>query len=588
MRCLVRYMYFLLFMSGLVCCKRRFDPHDPIPLLVHVDTTNAYNTFLRVKGLNEIWTDSIYRGLLVYLYDSDQYELLYQHTLYYKKLSGQKIEKKALIAKSEGVAYNFFSKYDSSEYFLDEAIVLYTKLHRPEDIADCYYNQAINYFHQGDYAQTFSCEYKALDIYEQLNDSAEIYRVKVEIGDDYLHIGEYDKALPILTSCQRYFHIHKDEPKESYAESLVGQCYFGKHDWYKALEYVKISLSIRVKNNDQIGISGSLNNMSAIYLQLRQWEKADSGFNVSLAILRQLHDERQIPIVKENIANCLLQMGHIKEAEQMLLTSIDTAVQKKQEVILVHAYMLLYNINKEKKDYKAALCYYELYKKNYDTVFNRDKAQIIEDLNVKYDTKQKEIRIVQLNADKKIETLKKNLYLITLLFTAIGAIAVFLFLLERNRRGKRHLELAQKELEDNALELSRFTNSILSKNKIIEELESRSQYKAQQHIQEDDNKEQLGQLYQLKILTEDDWHQFKILFDKVYPGFISMLRERYPDLAPAEERQCLLIKLKISNKESAAMLGISSEGIKKNRYRLKKRFDLSEQDDLDGFVLRLK
>ncbi len=63
-----------------------------------------------------------------------------------------------------------------------------------------------------------------------------------------------------------------------------------------------------------------------------------------------------------------------------------------------------------------------------------------------------------------------------------------------------------------------------------------------------------------------------------------MLREKYPDLSPAEERQFLLIKLNINNKESAVMLGISLPSVKKNRYRLKKQFDLSEQEDLDKFV----
>ncbi len=125
------------------------------------------------------------------------------------------------------------------------------------------------------------------------------------------------------------------------------------------------------------------------------------------------------------------------------------------------------------------------------------------------------------------------------------------------------------------------------KNKQIEELEEELRstlQQAEEASRTEQNNQQLSQLYQLKILTEDDWHNFKILFDKVHPGFINRLRAQIPDLAPAEERQFLLIKLNIDNKEAADMLGISAEGVKKNRYRLKKRFGLDDQANLDEFV----
>jgi DNA-binding CsgD family transcriptional regulator len=99
--------------------------------------------------------------------------------------------------------------------------------------------------------------------------------------------------------------------------------------------------------------------------------------------------------------------------------------------------------------------------------------------------------------------------------------------------------------------------------------------------------ETLSELYQFKILTEGDWQQFKMLFDKVHPGYINGLRKKFPDLSPAEERQFLLIKLDIDNKECANMLGISAPSVKKNRYRLKKKFNLAEQDSLDDFVRNL-
>ena len=94
----------------------------------------------------------------------------------------------------------------------------------------------------------------------------------------------------------------------------------------------------------------------------------------------------------------------------------------------------------------------------------------------------------------------------------------------------------------------------------------------------------LSELYRFKILTEEDWLQYKQLFDKVYPGFINQLRTMFPGLAAGEERQVMFTKLNMNSKECANMLGITVDSVKKNRYRLKKKFSLSKADDLNDYV----
>ena len=138
----------------------------------------------------------------------------------------------------------------------------------------------------------------------------------------------------------------------------------------------------------------------------------------------------------------------------------------------------------------------------------------------------------------------------------------------------------------NKKELHTFTNRLLTKNKSIEELENKLHQTTEKNPSTDSSiqDKQISALFQLKILTEDDWTEFKMRFDKVYPGYINKLRAQYPELAPGDQRQFLLIKLNIETKECANMLGISIDSIKKNRYRLKKKFNLSEKESLDEFV----
>jgi DNA-binding CsgD family transcriptional regulator len=91
-------------------------------------------------------------------------------------------------------------------------------------------------------------------------------------------------------------------------------------------------------------------------------------------------------------------------------------------------------------------------------------------------------------------------------------------------------------------------------------------------------------LYNQSILTNADWTSFKNYFEKAYPGYILKLRNAHDSITEAEERMFLFIKLNLTNKESAAMLGISVDSIKKTRHRLRKRLNIDEETDLDGYV----
>jgi DNA-binding CsgD family transcriptional regulator len=77
------------------------------------------------------------------------------------------------------------------------------------------------------------------------------------------------------------------------------------------------------------------------------------------------------------------------------------------------------------------------------------------------------------------------------------------------------------------------------------------------------------------ILTDADWEKFKQYFNSVYPDFVLALKTKSPKLSSAELRLVMLAKMGLSTKESAAMLGISIDAVKKGRYRLRKKLNLS-------------
>ncbi|MEO6758783.1 MAG: hypothetical protein ABIO24_04955, partial [Saprospiraceae bacterium] len=91
-------------------------------------------------------------------------------------------------------------------------------------------------------------------------------------------------------------------------------------------------------------------------------------------------------------------------------------------------------------------------------------------------------------------------------------------------------------------------------------------------------------LFENRILTEADWASFKIYFEKAHPGYLLRLRSNYPALSEGEERLFLFIKLNLTTKEAASILGISAESVKKARNRLRKKIELEEEVLLEEFI----
>lgn len=96
----------------------------------------------------------------------------------------------------------------------------------------------------------------------------------------------------------------------------------------------------------------------------------------------------------------------------------------------------------------------------------------------------------------------------------------------------------------------------------------------------------LEKLRKATILTEDDWLSFKELFEKVHRHFFVRLKETYSDLSPAETRLFALIRLDLSTKEMATMLGVSPETIRQTKWRMRKKMNLPEYLALEEVASR--
>jgi len=138
-------------------------------------------------------------------------------------------------------------------------------------------------------------------------------------------------------------------------------------------------------------------------------------------------------------------------------------------------------------------------------------------------------------------------------------------------RDLRLLE-ADRELQDARIQLEALARSVSEK---------------EQAAQTTENQELIEQLNRQVVLTEEGWNKFSELFGKVYPGFQYQIKERYPSLTPAEIRCLAMEKLHFSNKEMAALQGISANAVMVTKHRIRKKLGFASHAELVGFVQSL-
>jgi hypothetical protein len=154
--------------------------------------------------------------------------------------------------------------------------------------------------------------------------------------------------------------------------------------------------------------------------------------------------------------------------------------------------------------------------------------------------------------------------------------------LEKRKADEEKLSM-ELEMESARNQLNVVTTNMFEKTGLIEKLEE--QLKGNEATAE--YQSILSDITRLTILTETDWSEFKSIFETMYPGFFIKLTNKFPEITSAEQRMAALTRLHLSSRQIASMLGISIDSVHKSRQRLRQRFKVGTETNLDEMVAAL-
>jgi tetratricopeptide (TPR) repeat protein len=466
-------------------------------------------------------------------------------------------------------------------------------------------------------------------------------KVKIKIHESYLNkaISGKETAKEFYGHLFLFVDFYKDQnyvavtkhllQADSIAElsgnkSWLGAIYMRKgtmsdavsHNYEESIINYKMAVKLCTEAGDSLCIAESLEQISSMYGFLEKYDTADKYFTMALPLLKKFADKQEMALAYNNYSNLLSFKQHFSEAilyvdsavnmardnndtykEMMYMNNMasdyadvgqyDKAIGIYQNCLgineknkwadrRINNYNGLVEAFEKKGDYRHAFEYLKAFYLLNDSLRGQEVQLKIAELNAKYEPESKEL-IIEKDQQKLMrinQSLAKRNFLI-ILIALLVIMGVFFW--------QWQVLKTKFKLRQNRESLSGLTKMLLEKNTVILELEEKLVSHIGTNDQSTDSKD-LENLSNQRILTDADWTSFKTQFEKAYPEYLFRLRAVFPNLSSAEERLFLLIKLKLKTKEKAAILGISVDSVKKARFRLRKRINLTEDVQLDNFI----
>jgi tetratricopeptide (TPR) repeat protein len=550
-----------------------------------------------------------------------------------------------------GWYYNSQSKYDSATSFFKQSLLTVANDDIKETIA-AYRGlgqTSIRISTQDSARSYFITALKLAEKYNFYKQQAEIHN---GLGNSYIEENNFEHALEeYFTGANLYDSLLHDPIGYSTSLLNIGNVHFVLGNLEKALSYSRLGSKQAEDNNHYNGIAYGHKLLGRIYRKLHKTDSAIIEYNVALKTYLQRGDKQsaaEIELSLGNIhydisqydtalthlekANALALAIHgiselayiysstgftyyaLKEPDKAILYFDSSRLYAKKinnPYLLMDAYSVLSEIEKENKNYQRALKFNEQLTALKDSVTVSENRKAVEELNLKYESEKKQAAINLLQKDQRISRFSTYALFGILLFV----IMIAFFVINRSRlklevekkigEKERELSLQQKELYESELktkqlqqerlkqeiefknkELTTYTLNLIQKNEILEELKT--------ILQQLDKTNDPGQLNtilkKLKYSAQLDkeWDGFKRYFEQVHTGFFDSLLNQYPELTAADLKLCALLKLNLESKEIATLLGISPESVKVSRSRLRKKLSLELEQNLTIFLSALK
>jgi tetratricopeptide (TPR) repeat protein len=485
------------------------------------------------------------------------------------------------------------------------------------------------YTQRGEYAKALEYYIKAENLAEKKQWKHQMSISLTNIGIVYHNLSNEGEALGYYKRAINVLEGSGNKDNIPHILSDIGIIYANEKEYANALTYYKKAYALSKNKKDVLKIILAIN-ISDAYNKLGKFKEAQ----------KYLLEVKHLPSVIQlkqywqvNYAESIFLEGKVAEAQaiidnlipkinrnnnndcyfyaQQLLSKIYLKQDKIQLAILaakeglknasilkdkVELYSQLSQLYFKNKEYNNAIAFK-------DSVINTNQ-QISKLMNRGlFESNKVKLRVQEYQNEVKINKEKyqaeRRLFVIAIIFSVL--LFFFIYRAQKNKiiKQKQEKQLAENEKVIFDLEIETLKNSIAEKNRrlstkalylsgrneLIEEVVN-----SLSKIPEVSQQKQVATyLKKLKeyIKPETEWDDFVVHFEKVNPGFLKTLKERYPELTAKDIRFLCYVYMNLDAKELSIVFNVTPDACRRREKRLLQKMNLNADDSLFEHLLKI-
>lgn len=471
---------------------------------------------------------------------------------------------------------------------------------------ELFYRASVSHMHLGNYSKKFEYAVRGLELAKKLNDEwmiASLYRqigsvMDYPIGDTegalkYLKkANEYSGALDSMSQCGLLLDI--GQTSGSAAQHDSAEFYFQKafnhmtadssmwfdacnfytgylvyNEFYdKAEPYVKYVLEESKRSGFINGTIGAEANMAWIEHARKNYKEALAYADQALAKANEIDSDYYILLVLEIRSEILKEYG-----------TKDQRIQSLQEYI----------------DYEQA----------YEKAQGSDSLL---QLKVKFETQEFQTLLAKLSdSNQALQTTSSiTKKVASVLGLALIGFGIFTFLRSRQRKAHiadlqrqfestkkdrlklqeeyekaiEQLELKKRELTSTALFIQKKNEALKSVRKLLEQLNLSADQAKNIELRS------AKKIVDSSVTIDNNWEAFRYYFEQLHPAFIKNVKSQFPKVTQNDLRCLAYIKMGLTDKEIARILGITTASFQKFKYRLNKKLNAANGTKVQDIIER--
>ncbi|MDO6470449.1 hypothetical protein [Maribacter sp. 1_MG-2023] len=312
----------------------------------------------------------------------------------------------------------------------------------------------------------------------------------------------------------------------------------------------------------------------------------------------QKNEPTYLVLIYKYLGDMYLNISNLKKSEELYRKSLDISENYKSHLdftplVYENLTELYLRKNEYKNAFKSLKKAKELDAKFFDgrSSINQSLLEIKDNYRIEKDRQEKQIQeqyLKQLEQEEEISKLQLIILIGSIIFLLIIGYGYLNYLRTKHTNEKIFIE-KNKELEikkQQALidiknkELASSALQLIEKDEFLKEIKSKVSVGTDKNKIHEINKV----LRSISTNNNNNWDEFKHRFISVNKDFYNKIFEKFPSLSQSDQKICALIKLNMSSKDMARLLGISVESVHTSRHRIRKKMELPRNVNLEDYI----